>query len=61
MLALRNFVISNSFPKVETNSLTDEIRTSFRSFFVRYTRISRERNYSRQYIIKLTDNDAGNT
>jgi four helix bundle protein len=60
-LAMQIFTISKSFPKVETYSLTDQIRRSSRSVSSNIAEAYRKRLYPKNFISKLTDSDAENS
>ncbi len=60
-LAMRIFEISNTFPKEEKYSLTDEIRRSSRSVYTNIAEAYRKRRYPKHYINKLTDSDGENS
>lgn len=60
-LAMKVFVISKSFPKEETYSLTDQIRRSSRSVCANISEAYRKRRYEKHFISKLTDADAENS
>ena len=55
------FVLSKSFPKEETYSLTDQIRRSSRSVCANIAEAYRKRNYQKHFISKLTDSDSENS
>jgi len=59
-LAMRIFVVSKSFPKEETYSLTDQIRRSSRSVCANLAEAFRKRRYPAHFISKCTDSDAEN-
>ena len=60
-LAMDIFKLSNSFPKEEKYSLTDQIRRSSRSVSVNIAEAYRKRRYVNHFISKLTDSDAENS
>ncbi len=60
-LAMSIFIISKSFPKEETYSLTDQIRRSSRSVCANISEAYRKRRYSKHFISKLTDADGENS
>ena len=60
-LAMAIFKISNSFPKEEKYSLTDQIRRSSRSVSANIAEAYRKRRYPNHFISKLTDSDAENS
>ena len=60
-LAMKIFTISKSFPKVETYSLTDQIRRSSRSVSANISEAYRKREYPKHFHSKLTDSDAENS
>ena len=55
--AMRIFVISKSFPKEETYSLTSQIRRSSRSVCANLTEAFRKRKYPKSFVAKLTDSE----
>ncbi|MEJ7692695.1 four helix bundle protein [Daejeonella sp.] len=57
ILAKKIFEISQSFPKEERYSLTDQIRRSSRSVGAQIAESWAKRNYRRHFISKLTDAD----
>ena len=60
-LAMRIFVITKSFPKEETYSLTDQIRRSSRSIPFTIAEAYRKRNFPKHFYSKLSDTDAENS
>jgi four helix bundle protein len=52
------FLLTKSFPKEETYSLTDQIRRSSRSVGAQIAESWGKRRYERHFISKLTDADA---
>ncbi len=52
------FMISKSFPKEETYSLTDQIRRSSRSVSGNLAEAFRKRRYPKSFIAKLSDSEA---
>ena len=60
-LSMEVFVLSKSFPKEETYSLTDQIRRSSRSVCANIAEAYRKRNYQKHFISKLTDSDSENS
>jgi four helix bundle protein len=60
-LAMAIFKISNSFPKEEKYSLTDQIRRSSRSVSANIAEAYRKRRYPNHFISKLTDSDGENS
>lgn len=56
-LANEIFIISKSFPKEETYSLTDQIRRSSRSAGAQIAEAWAKRRYEKHFISKLTDAD----
>ena len=52
------FKLSQSFPKTETYSLTDQIRRSSRSIGAQIAEAWGKRQYARHFVSKLTDADA---
>jgi four helix bundle protein len=52
------FILSKSFPKKETYSLTDQIRWASRSVDAQIAEAWEKRRYENQFIAKLTDADA---
>ena len=61
VLAMEIFKSSQSFPKDEAFSLTDQIRRSSRSVSANIAEAYRKRGYPRHYASKLTDSDAENS
>lgn len=59
-LAMDIFLLSKSFPKEETYSLTDQVRRSSRSVCANLSEADRKRRYPKHFISKLTDCDAEN-
>jgi four helix bundle protein len=59
-LAMEIKDVSNSFPKEETYSLTDQIRRSSRSVCTNIAEAYRKRRYKKHFISKLTNSDAEN-
>ncbi len=57
-LAKEIFIISKSFPKEETYSLTDQIRRSSRSVSINIGEGYRKRRYPKHFSSKMTDADA---
>ena len=57
ILSKRIFEISQSFPKEEKYSLTDQMRRSSRSVGAQIAESWAKRNYKRHFISKLTDAD----
>jgi len=55
------FLISRSFPKEETYSLTDQIRRSSRSIGANIAEAWAKRRYPLHFISKLTDSDGENS
>lgn len=55
--AMEIFVISKSFPKEETYSLTDQIRRSSRSVCANLAEAWRKRRYEAAFIAKLSDSE----
>ena len=60
-LAMEIKIISDSFPKEEKYSLTDQIRRSSRSVCANMAESYRKRRYVNHIISKLTDCDAENS
>ena len=60
-LAMEIFEISKSFPKVETYSLTDQIRRSSRSVCINISEGYRKRKYPKHFISNLSDADTENS
>jgi len=60
-LAMDILVLSKTFPKEETYSLTDQIRRSSRSVCANIAEAYRKRKYEKHFISKLTDSDAENS
>jgi four helix bundle protein len=56
-LSLEIFIISRSFPREETYSLTDQIRRSSRSVGAQIAEAWAKRRYKKHFISKLTDAD----
>lgn len=56
--ALEIFEISESFPRVEQFSLTDQIRRSSRSVCANIGEGFRKRRYERHFISKLSDSES---
>ena len=56
-LALEVFELTNSFPKEETYSLTDQVRPSSRSVGAQNAEAWAKRTYEKHFISKLTDSD----
>src|SRR5437879_8090665 len=56
-LATRIFVVSKSFPKEQTYSLTDQIRRSSRSVCANLAEAWRKRRYEAAFISKLSDSE----
>src|SRR5437588_9631493 len=56
--AMRLFVLSKSFPREETYSLTDQIRRSSRSVCANLAEAWRKRRYERAFTSKLSDAEA---
>lgn len=59
-LAMKIFEISQSFPKEERYSLTDQIRRSSRSICVNLVEGYSKRDYAKHFHSKLTDSDGEN-
>jgi four helix bundle protein len=59
-LAMRIFVLSKSFPKEETYSLTDQVRRSSRSVCSCLSEAHRKRLYPAHFISKVSDADMEN-
>lgn len=59
-LSMEIFLITKSFPKEETYSLTDQIRRSSRSVFASIAEAYKKRKYPNHFISKLTDADMEN-
>lgn len=59
-LAMKIFVVSKSFPKEETYSLTDQIRRSSRSVCTNLAEAFRKRLYPNHFIAKVSDSDMEN-
>jgi four helix bundle protein len=57
-LAMRIFEESNSFPKEERYSLTDQVRRSSRSVCANLAEAWRKRRYQASFISKLSDAEA---
>ena len=55
--AMKIFMISKSFPKEETYSLTDQIRRSSRSVCGNIAEAFRKRRYPKAFIAKLSDSE----
>jgi four helix bundle protein len=60
-LAMDIFKITESFPKEEKYSLTDQIRRCSRSVCGNIGEAYRKRRYPKHFISKLSDSDAENT
>lgn len=60
-LAMEIFLLSKTFPKEETYSLTDQIRRSSRSVAANISEAYRKRLYPKHYKSKLSDSDAENS
>jgi len=60
-LAMAIFKLSQSFPKEEKYSLTDQVRRSSRSVCANIAEAYRKRRYPNHFISKLTDSDAENS
>jgi four helix bundle protein len=60
-LAMKIFEITNSFPKEEMYSLTDQIRRSSRSVPANIAEAYRKRVYPKHFHSKSTDSDAENS
>jgi four helix bundle protein len=58
MAAMKIFVLSKSFPKEETYSLTDQIRRSSRSVCSNQAEAFRKRRYPKSFISKLSDSES---
>src|SRR3954452_2752188 len=56
-VAMRIFRLSQSFPKEETYSLTDQIRRSSRSVCANLAEAWRKRRYEKAFVSKLTDSE----
>ncbi|WP_417601521.1 four helix bundle protein [Owenweeksia hongkongensis] len=54
-LAMEIFMITKSFPKEETYSLTDQIRRSSRSVCANLAEAYRKRSYLKHFLLKVTD------
>jgi|SRR5690606_22176546 len=52
------FIVSNSFPKEEKYSLTDQIRRSSRSVGAQIAESWGKRKYIKHFVSKLTDSDS---
>lgn len=52
------FIVSNSFPKEEKYSLTDQIRRSSRSIGAQIAESWGKRKYIKHFVSKLTDSDS---
>jgi four helix bundle protein len=59
-LAMKIFVLSKSFPKEETYSITDQIRRSSRSVCSCLSEANRKRLYPAHFIAKVSDADMEN-
>ena len=59
LLAWRVFKLSKSFPRAEMYSLTDQVRRSSRSIGGQIAEAWAKRKYSKHFLSKLTDADAG--
>jgi len=55
--AMRIFALSQSFPKEETYSLTDQIRRSSRSVCANLAEAWRKRRYEKSFVSKLCDSE----
>jgi four helix bundle protein len=60
-LSMEVFLITKTFPKEETYSLTDQIRRSSRSVSANIAESYRKRSYPKNFVSKLTDSDAENS
>jgi len=60
-LAMEIFEISNSFPKEEKYSLTDQVQRASRSVCANLAEAYRKKRYPTHFISKLTDCDAENS
>ncbi|WP_034057887.1 four helix bundle protein [Lacinutrix jangbogonensis] len=60
-LAMTIYNISKTFPKEETDSLTDQVRRSSRSVCANMAESYRKRLYPKHFLSKLTDCDAENS
>jgi four helix bundle protein len=60
-LAMDIFEVTRSFPKVETYSLTDQIRRSSRSVAACIAEAYRKRSYPAHYVSKTSDADMENS
>lgn len=60
-LAMEIFKISQTFPKEEKYSLTDQIRRSSRSTCANLAEAYRKRIYPKNFITKLSDSDGENS
>ena len=60
-LSMEVFLITKTFPKEETYSLTDQIRRSSRSVSANIAEAYRKRSYPKNFVSKLTDSDAENS
>jgi four helix bundle protein len=52
------FVVTKTFPKTETYSLTDQVRRSSRSIGAQIAEAWAKRRYDKSFVSKLTDADA---
>ncbi|KOH45333.1 four helix bundle protein [Sunxiuqinia dokdonensis] len=57
-VAMKIFVLSRSFPKDETYSLTDQIRRSSRSVSSNISEAFRRRKYPKSFVNKLNESEA---
>ena len=60
-LAMEIFLISKTFPKDETYSLTDQIRRSSRSVSICLLEAFRKKRYPAHFVLKVTDSDMENS
>ena len=60
-LAMKIFQVTQTFPKDETYSLTDQIRRSSRSVCANIAEAYRKRIYPKYFISKLSDADGENS
>jgi four helix bundle protein len=56
--AMKIFEMSKGFPKVETYSLTDQIRRSSRSVCANLAEAFRKRRYPKSFVSKLSDSES---
>ena len=57
-MAVKIFKLSESFPKEETYSMTDQIRRSSRSVCANIAEAFRKRKYPKHFISKLSDSES---